>query len=258
MILRPLEPLPPRDQEFHPAWPVVEGLQRRKYESCWMITQPSHAALAAEIAAKLKSPLVPALDAGLLRAIALHDAGWGMPDAQAIMRGRAQRAAPPKSFVELGIMDFLDAWSQSIEIAQSASPAGGYIVSRHFWRLAGHRIAHGADEKSDRKRFEDFLTRESQRQEKLASKQTRTADELGRLTDVLQLCDLLSLYFCSGAEEKAELPPYFGVAVRLQKEGKSYRLEPRMVEPGSQFVVAALRHPAAQEESAREIQIKIE
>jgi hypothetical protein len=257
MILRPLEPTPPGDQNCQPAWPIVERLQRQKYESCWMITQPSHAALAGEIAAKLESPLVPELDPGLVRAIALHDAGWGMPDAQAIMHSRAKHAAAPKSFLELGIAEFLDAWSQSIETAQSTSPAGGCIVSRHFSRLAEHRVTHGGDDDSDRKKLHAFLNRESQRQKRLASKQNRTAAELETMTDVLQFCDLLSLYICSGARQNAELPEYFGVAARLQVEGESYRLGPNIVKPGSQFHIAALRHPAAKDKSSTEISVTV-
>lgn len=221
-----------------------------------MITQPSHAALAGEIAAKLQSPPVPQLDAGLIRAIALHDAGWGMPDAQAIIHSRAQHGAP-KSFLDLRIAEFLDAWKQSIETAQSTSPAGGYIVSRHFWRLAEHRMAHGGDDTGTRKEIQSFVNREDQRQKKLASKQARNENELEILTDVLQFCDLLSLYICSGARENAEFPEYFGVVTRVRVDDGSYLLEPRLVEPGSQFGVAALRHPATNAGTGEEIGITI-
>src|SRR5262245_9899118 len=79
MILRPLHPAAPANERLLPAWQVVERLQRQKYESCWMITQPSHAVLAGQLAANLQSPQIPRLDTELLRAIALHDAGWGSP-----------------------------------------------------------------------------------------------------------------------------------------------------------------------------------
>src|SRR5260370_27346372 len=139
MILRPLHSAESANKQWLPAWQVVEQLQRQKYESCWMITQPSHAALAGEIAAKLRSPQFPKLDADLLRAIALHDAGWGIPDAQAITRSRSPKRQEPKSFLHTEIAEFLDAWTQSIQVAQSAGAAGAGIVSRHFQRLAEHR-----------------------------------------------------------------------------------------------------------------------
>src|SRR6478752_50700 len=99
MILRPLEPPPAASPEFLPAWSVVERLQRQSQEfnaGCWMITQPSHAALAGEFAARMALPQTPRLEAALVRGIALHDAGWGVPDAQAIMQSRAVHKGAPR------------------------------------------------------------------------------------------------------------------------------------------------------------------
>ena len=267
MILRPLDPPPPAGETFVDAWPVVEHLQRQTYESCWMITQPSHAALSGEIAARLtgakapqipKNPQIPKLDASLIRAIALHDAGWGSPDAQMIMSARGRDSEPPKSFLQTGIAEFLSAWTQSIEIAQKVSAAGGYIVSRHFWRLAKHRLAHGDDPQPARKKLQAFLNSESARQKKLIATNAGTRDEaeLERLTDVLQFCDLLSLYICSGAQQPVRLPEYFGVTSTLKVGGTTYRLDPKLVEPG-RFSVAALRYPTTKSESARELDLVI-
>jgi hypothetical protein len=256
MILRPLEPLQVNDREWGPAWEVVERFQRQKYESCWMITQPSHAALAGEIAAKLDGPPIPKLDADLIRAIALHDAGWGMPDAETITHGRSA-GSRPKSFLETPVAEFLDAWAQSIQVAQSTGSAGGYIVSRHFSALATHRTLHQVvDTGSERELIQRFLLNEEKRQKRLASRQGRTAEELEQLTQVLQFCDLLSLYICSGARDSVEFPHYFGVRVRLQVEGEGYRLEPALV-ARSQLQVAALWHPATKERSGKEIGITI-
>src|SRR5262249_20025105 len=191
MILRPLHPAAYTNEHWLPAWQVVERLQRQKYESCWMITQPSHAALAGEIAAKLRNPQIPELDTDLIRAIALHDAGWGVPDAQAITRSRSIKHWTPKSFLETGVAEFLDAWTQSIEVAQSIGTAGGYIVSRHFQRLAEHRVNTAADSDADSNKLQAFGTHETQRQKRLAAKQSRSERELELLTDLLQFCDLL-------------------------------------------------------------------
>ncbi|HZD96026.1 MAG TPA: DUF3891 family protein, partial [Candidatus Sulfotelmatobacter sp.] len=125
MILRPLQPSPAVHAEFLPAWSVVEQLQRQPYDICWMITQPSHAALAGEFAAKMTAPQLPRLDAALVRAIALHDAGWGVPDAQAIMQSRSVGQDSPRSFVDCSVSEFLYAWEKSIDVAASAGPAGG-------------------------------------------------------------------------------------------------------------------------------------
>ena len=165
MILRPLDSVPSANTEFLPAWSVVERTQREIQDSCWMITQPSHAALAGEFAAKLTGVDLPAVDAQIIRAIALHDAGWGLPDAQAIMQSRSVRQGCPKSFIACGVSEFINAWEKSIDVAESVSPAGGYIVSRHFMRIAGQSASRVSE--SEREVEARFMQNESARQAKL-------------------------------------------------------------------------------------------
>jgi hypothetical protein len=254
MILRPLQPAPPSGKDHLPAWKVIERVQRQTYEVCWMITQPSHAALAGEFAAKMTGANLPKLDAALIRAIALHDAGWGVPDSQAIMQSRSISGGGPMPFIDHAACDFIETWEKSIDVAASAGPAGGYIVSRHFCRIAESSATQIAAD--DRQRAARLLEREAVRQKQLAAKQDRSVEELELLTDVLQFCDLLSLYVCSGARENVEFPEYFGMTVRLTVDGESYKLEPQVIEP-AEFAVAALRHPATKEVSGREIEITI-
>lgn len=250
MILRPLEPSPAASsQEFLSAWSVVDRVQRQSVDGCWMITQPSHAALAGEFAAKLTGDRIPKLDPDLVRAIALHDAGWGVPDAQAIMQSRSVRQGCPKSFVACTVSEFLEAWEKSIDVAASTGAAGGYIVSRHFYRLAEQRVGHGAGKSSESDALTRFMQSETRRQSQLAGKQQRSAAELDALTDVLQFCDLLSLYVCSGATDNAQFPEYFGVKTRLTLANGKYTLAPAIIERNSTFAVAALRQPATKESS---------
>jgi hypothetical protein len=260
MILRPLEPVPAASSEFLPAWNVVDRVQRQTYDVCWMITQPSHAALSGDFAAQMTGDLVsklqvPKLDAALVRAIALHDAGWGVPDSQAIMQSRSISQGCPKSFVACSVGEFLAAWEKSIDVAASAGPGGGYIVSRHFVRIAEHAASQIAD--SDRNQVARFLEQETIRQRQLAAKQNHSIQELESLTDVLQFCDLLSLYVCSGARDSVEFPEYFGTKARVTVEADGYKLQPSLIEPGTEFKVAALRHPATKEVSGQEIEIRI-
>ncbi len=257
MILRPLESgsSRPSSSELRPAWSVVEKTQKQECSSCWLITQPSHAALAGEMAARLNAPAVPKMEAELVRAIALHDAGWGMPDAQVVMRSRTGQLKNPQSFLQCSVQEFLAAWTQSIDIAQSTSPAGGYMVSRHFWRLAEHRLKSGHDEGQDRNALEGFSSRESERQNALARKQKRNTAELEQLTDVLQFCDLLSLYVCCGSSEPVEFPEFCGTKPRITADGNRYRMSPGLMEPGSKFLLAALLHPARKDRSGEEIQV---
>jgi hypothetical protein len=255
MILRPLDSIPATSADFLPAWGVVEQSQRQIADGCWMITQPSHAALAGEFAAQMTGGNLPTLDAPVIRAIALHDAGWGMPDAQAIMQSRSIGQGAPKSFVVCGVGQFVDAWEKSIDVAASASATGGYIVSRHFERIAKANSSKTSE--NAHPTMESFLQSEAARQAKLAAKQEHTPEELEALTDVLQFCDLLSLYVCCGARQNVEFPEYFGIKARLIVEPDSYSLNPILIEPGTKFLVAALRHPAMKESSGKEIEIKI-
>jgi hypothetical protein len=105
--------------------------------------------------------------------------------------------------------------------------------------------------------MQGFLDQESKRQSRLARKDGRSADELEALTDVLQFCDLLSLYFCCGAAENVDFPEFFGLRARVTVSADGYHLEPVLIEPGSQFKIAALRHPTTKERSGQEIEIRI-
>lgn len=257
MILRPLHPPPPASEKFLTAWEAVEHAQRQPCESCWMVTQPSHAALAGELAANLSNPQFPVLDDHVVRAIALHDSGWGMADTQAIMRSRSVHHNAPQSFVAMAVPQFLQAWEKSIETCESVSAAGGYIVSRHFWRLAEH-LVNAESGRTERQKLETFLKSEERRQKKLAARQSFGIQQLEELTDVLQFCDLLSLYMCCGSRQNVVFPKYFGIELRVENQDGTYKLDPQLMNSGTAFTVAALRYPATKEESSRGIRLRVE
>src|ERR1041385_4077429 len=50
----------------------------------------------------------------------------------------------------------LAAWEKSIDVAASTGPAGGYIVSRHFYRLAEQRVGHSAENGAERDKLADL------------------------------------------------------------------------------------------------------
>lgn len=255
MVIRPVDP-PSAGNEFVAAWPVVQGIQKQKYESCWLITQPSHAALAAALASALITPQIPKPDAKLIQAIALHDAGWGMTDAQIIQMSRADRRYRPSSFLETSVPEFLSAWSKSISAAQAVSPAGGYVVSRHFFRLGQNMLDSGSYNNADREKLESFLGNEERRQKKLTLLQPLRSQELEQFTDLLQFCDLLSLYVCCGAQQNVILPDYFGIQVRITNRPEGLNLDPRWIAPGK-FSFAALLHPLTKEIQGKEIEVQI-
>jgi hypothetical protein len=145
-------------------------------------------------------------------AIAAHDDGWAPFDAQvAVAHGN------PLSFLDFGPRDFLCAWGGSIERAEKIAPMGGAIVSEHFRRLAKNRLEWGIDGSEDRRLLLSFLESQHTRQERLLGSQSR--EEFEFLTDVLQFCDVLSLYLCCGAAQDAEFPQKLGVEpIRLHRE----------------------------------------
>ena len=252
-------PLPPLAKQALTAWEAVLHTQTSEYENCWLITQPSHAALAGDLAAAISAPQFPVPDADLRRAISLHDAGWGIPDAQAIMKSRSVHPQRPPSFVAASAPQFVEAWTKSIDTCEGVSAAGGFVVSRHFWRLAHERVGSAREgNQQDRQSLDVFLKNETKRQKKLADGQSLEIEKLEELTDLLQFCDLLSLYICCGASDSVAFPEYFGVRLRVSNNGESYKLDPPVLKAGTQFAVAALRYPATKQESSREIRMGIE
>ena len=315
MILRPLfQPLPRGGQpDFIPAWSAIQTLQNDPRDAGWLITQPAHAALAGEIARHLRWPRreeqprsevqpsgedqprpedhdasLPEHPAGepWVRAISLHDSGWGPPDAAVIrkLQGGASRggelaegrtaAAPahrnvkpaffrPVSFINLPPTEALSAWMASIEIAEAYAPIAGYMVSRHFSRLAEVRIselassgtkpgeessreskATGGPLSRERPWFDDFLEREQARRQRLLADAGKSSDELEVLVDQLQFCDVLSLYICSGAADNVVFPQQLrGETIRLVRHSMGCRLQPSPFATEKVFRISGLRYP---------------
>ena len=240
MVLFPISEGAAHDSEPIPIWKAIEAAQKQTAREFWIVTQPSHAALAGDLAAVLRDDLFGPIEATVSRSIALHDAGWSLDDAEQIQSLRANAKTRPKSFLEPPVEQVVRAWTGSIETAAKFAPVGGYLVSRHFERLSQR------DDKSRDDQFERFRTREKQRQRKLMASLRQDAQSLERLVDALQFCDVLSLYFCCGS----------GGSVKLQKPnmvisrvGGGYKLEPNPFKSSVQLSFSALRHPPSDQKS---------
>jgi hypothetical protein len=216
------------------AWTAIEARLKQTASEYWLVTQPSHAALAGDLAAALPDDLFGPIDQTVARSIALHDAGWSMDDADQIQRLRNDPKQKPTSFLDAGRDHFLRAWTGSIETAAKFAPIGGYLVSRHF-----ERLSLWVDQKKEAQ-FEAFRKREKQRREKLKAGIDRDEQELERLVDALQFCDVLSLYLCCGSARavKFEKP-----AITVVRKGDEYSLEPSPFRESRQFSFSALLHP---------------
>lgn len=224
-----------RNADSLAAWPAVEERQRQSASSYWLVTQPAHAALSGELAASLREDLFGAIDERVARAIALHDSGWSMADAEQIQQLRANPKLKPKSFLDFQADQFLRAWIASIDTAEKFAPIGGFLVSRHFERISMR------NDGEDQNKLQNFRQREKQRQQRLNAKIRVEEDALEKLVDALQFCDLLSLYLCCGSRRSVS---FDCPKLTLSRSGDEYRLDPFPFREHYQFSFSALRHPA--------------
>lgn len=233
------------------VWEAILPTQKTSAAEYWLITQPDHAALSGAIAAAFGPPLLPGLSPEVMRAIALHDEGWAPFDAQLPLAD-----GKPLSFVDFLPRDFLRAWQDSIERVREVSHLASAMVSRHFWRLAKSRLECGIDNAEDRKLLSDFLQTERARQERLLA--GGSWEEFEFLTDILQFCDVLSLYLCCGAAQDVEFPQRFGQKpIRLHREtarpqqAAVCRFEPSpFTSGGVDLAVSARRFPSDRQPNA--------
>lgn len=203
MILRPIGVAGVSGPEPLPVWSTIEPRQLGHSEEYWLVSQPDHAAVAGQLAAAIGAKWMPELSGDAIKAIAVHDEGWAASD-RAALRQRSR----PHSFIEVPPAEFVRAWTGSIEHAARVAPLAGIMVSRHFCRLLRGRAESPSETQPDQALMQGFLQSESERQQRL-SVGLREA-EIEALVDVLQLCDVLSLYLCCGATEEIEFPQSFG------------------------------------------------
>jgi hypothetical protein len=221
--------------------------QKEAATEWWLVAQPDHAALAGDLAARIRAPHFPRLDAEVVRAITLHDEGWAAFDRTPSLDGSGR----PLSFLEVGLNDFLRAWRDSIARAEQDSPTGGILVSEHFCRLGRWRLQMVQGPPKEEAAMHAFLVTEAERQRQLSLRQNRAPEEILVLVDVLQFCDLLSLYLCCGARDAVEFPQKFnGQVVCMHRDGELCRAEPPLFGGGASLAVRARRYPSSQMSSA--------
>ena len=238
---------------MEPVWAAIERSQSLKLEECWLITQPAHAAVSAEMAAKLDPEHFPGIDANVVRAFALHDAGWSASDARAIQASRAvggkKAAERPRTFLEYSAAETVEIWTDSIESTAKLSPLGGALVSRHFAAIAAMSVNHPKYSGVAIK----FQKREVERQNGLLKRVQASAENVQKLVEALQFCDLLSLYFCCGLSGSVDFPQQIkGQTIHLLAEGdgESCRITPNPFKNEQIFTVAAIRHPKGKRNEA--------
>jgi hypothetical protein len=264
MVLRPIPNFIPGSQtsppkSYAPAWDIVAQLQRLNASEYWLIAQNDHAVLSGALARSFRSPLLPPISRDVAQAIDVHDAGWATREQHTGKPVIAMtRDGKPACFLDATPAEFIETWVGSIKHAAGLSPLGGLLVSHHFSRLCEHRLNVKIDPPQETSLLRAFLEEQRSKQKHLraepGSAEAASSDsEIETLVDLLQFCDLLSLYLCAGAFEPAEFPQQFrGRTIRIAPERGGYILEPslfaseeRSEKPaeGIRFSVPATRFP---------------
>jgi hypothetical protein len=258
MVLRP-EGLPELPKcGFVSAWDAVASTQKTTSAKYHLVRQPDHARLAGQIAQQISIAGAPAVDDDIVRGISLHDEGWadfdcgrerlGATHARYDENNVALNAdGKPLSFLDIKAGDFLRAWRGSIECAEAVAPIAGLIVSEHFRRIGEFGVSLSTYSDSDTQQVREFLAHEEQRQSRLRRLQGRSEKEVAYWTDVLQFCDLLSLYLCCGSEENVEFPQRIGPkgeTIRLQRENGVNVLSPSPLAREAEVSLEAQSYPA--------------
>ncbi len=241
MVLRPIF-----DGEAHitdnfiPAWNAVEAQEKTPARDWLLITQPDHAALSGDIAAHFSAPQFPAPDPEIVRAIAMHDAGWSLFESDPHASPAVHPDGRPVSFFEVAPGDFLRAWTASIDRAAEDSARGAYMVSQHFSSLGEYRLQRMQDPPAVREQLSSFLKFEARRRNEL--NQPTPCDSL---LPLLQFCDLFSLYLCSGTRQPVEFPQDFtGGRIRAHFDATTCVLLPTPFSSPASFSFRARRYPS--------------
>jgi hypothetical protein len=258
MILWPdAQPVHP-DNGFVPVWEAVARSEKTRSPKYLLVRQPDHARVSGEIAQQLAIAGAPPMDDTIARGISLHDEGWkpfddgrerlkGTPANYSSTNVALDNAGRPLSFLEIKPDDFLRAWRGSIDAAEAVAPMAGLIVSEHFRRLGKFGISMAAYSDDDARSVHEFLSAEQQRHRRLLRLQSRTEKEVQYWTDVLQFCDLLSLYLCCGSEESVEFPQRIELneeTIRLQLRDGVFVLTPALLAKELELSVEAYPYPA--------------
>jgi hypothetical protein len=250
MILRPL--LPETSQpvssspEAEPAWAVISRLQGVEAEQYLLVGQPDHAKLSGDLAATMRAPFLPKITALVSRAIAVHDAGWAQIPFERDLQGDPPRTntGRPQHFMQVPLAESLSAWTGSIKAAGEVSPLGEYMVSAHFSRIAHLRLQMELDSQEDVAHLKGFIQGEEEYQAKLEPKTGVSAEALAGYIDLLQFCDLLSLYLCCGAKDAVEFPQEFhGQKIVVRYEEGVYTTTPSIFDETHRFHVPVRVYP---------------
>jgi Protein of unknown function (DUF3891) len=211
------------------AWPAFAKTQQRAESVAGCISQPAHAALAAQLATALNPDTFGPLPPEVIDAIGRHDAGWAESDLAALeCIGEKQ----PQSFLAYPPEGAVQSWRKSIREAETRSPLAGILTSRHFCLLAP---------RDDDSHHAAFVEQESQGRAPQEAASPLSSDDLNRFTSALGFCDLLSLCLCSGLSGAVRIPlahpadpaSQQATKVTVSLAGETIRIDQPVMPPGT-------------------------
>lgn len=278
MILRPIDPQSPASLRpeaallakmtkslpagdgFVPAWSVVAEKQGAEASRFLLVNQPDHAKLAGELAAAFRAGFLPKIGEEIARGIGVHDEGWAQfPCERDLQLEPSLNGGRPKSFLEVTVDESLAAWTGSIEAGAKVSPVGESMVSAHFSRIGRMRLSMNTDSEADRRKVDEFVEHEDARQKRLAQRIGLSDRELSAYVDLLQFCDVLSLYLCCGAIESVEFPQTFsGHKIRIRHEDGVYVSTPSLFAETQRFSLPLRLYPSGNGGAVTRIGIHVE
>jgi hypothetical protein len=256
MILRPLvsnSAVTSPASEIEPAWAVVARTQSVDAPQYLLITQPDHARLSGELAALIRAPFMPEVKQSIAKAIAAHDDGWAHRFAfERDLRGDPPltNTGRPQHFMQVTAEESIAAWTGSIKAAGEINRLGEYMVSAHFSRIGRTRIQMEVDTPEDVRHLEGFVHEEEEWQAKHQPEIGLSEEKLSEYVDLLQFCDLLSLYLCCGTTQAAEFPQEFNcekISIRYE-DGVYYTAPALFADSPQRFYLPVRVYPSPEAE----------
>ena len=177
-----------------PAYQVFVAHQQNVQPPYLPIPQPTHARLAGSLAQALLPEIFGSIPAEVIEAVRQHDYGWIGSDLAQLAESR--NGSTIRSFPQLGAEEAVPAWDATVRLAEACSPLIGVLVNRHFCFLSD----------DDNPLHRQFREEARRRREPVEAALEIPAPDLDRWTAALGVCDLLSLYLCSGCTEPVEFP----------------------------------------------------
>jgi hypothetical protein len=218
-----------------------------------LVTQPDHAALAAELLALLRLPglVEHPRRRELLRAVRLHDNGWQELDAAP----RVERASGrPHAFLDLPDALRLEVWARGTRRYREREPYLALLVGEHARTLFAHR--------RDADGWRELLAELDEARTELLARCALDDAALRADYRFLDLADRLSLVACNGWREPLEWEPSAGERLhgelrRGERGGEEIALLPFPLAGATTFTFACRHVPVRRFDSDTDLAVAL-